>query len=78
MPSRWRPELQTALPSPPLLSPPYNAEHASSPCDPVSCLCRCNVSLLEVRWLGMVAFYRVLRRKQTQYKAVLAALRVRR
>lgn len=36
------------------------------------------MSLLEVRWLGMVAFYRVLRRKQTQYKAVLAALRVRR
>ncbi|KAI8464997.1 MAG: hypothetical protein J3K34DRAFT_438487 [Monoraphidium minutum] len=36
--------------------------------------CRCGVSRCHVRWLGLVAFRRVLRRKQAAYGGVLAAL----
>ncbi|GAX76318.1 hypothetical protein CEUSTIGMA_g3764.t1 [Chlamydomonas eustigma] len=37
--------------------------------------CRCAVSLAEIRWLGLVAFYRVLRRKQSAYQEVLSELK---
>ncbi|GIL90287.1 hypothetical protein Vretifemale_17931 [Volvox reticuliferus] len=36
--------------------------------------CRCNVSSCHVRWLGLVAFRRVLFRKQSRYRVVLACL----
>lgn len=36
--------------------------------------CRCDVSRCHVRWLGLVAFARVLRRKQAAYGPVLSAL----
>lgn len=34
------------------------------------------MTLAEVRWLGLVAFYRVLRRKQSAYRGVLRELKV--
>ncbi|GLI71540.1 hypothetical protein VaNZ11_016772 [Volvox africanus] len=36
--------------------------------------CRCDVSSCHVRWLGLVAFRRVLFRKQSRYRVVLSCL----
>lgn len=36
--------------------------------------CNCPLTISEVKWLGLIAFHRILKRKQTKYHLILHVL----